>query len=362
MTENKTAEKKAFAFAAINQVTETNIILPTERDSNRGFVTWGDNNDYPEYLNNLYSNVATLHAIIEGTVDFISGNAVNVDDIVWSQQVNDKGDTMTELIRLCGRDLLRYGGFAINVIRNKSGNVGGLYYINLKRLRVSEDRKQFYFSKDWSRSYGRVKTTIYPAFDANSKDPSSIYFYSNNKDGIYPIPPYQAALRSCEIEKNVSEYHLNSLYNGFAGSYLINMNNGIPNDEQKTEIEEYFNDKYSGYGNAARVVFTFSPDKEHAPELIKLDTEDYGEKYKSMTENCKQNIFTSFRALPQLFGINLNTGFQTQEYEEAFKLYNKTTVRPLQNTIIQAISKITGCTITIDPFSLNDPDIQIKSE
>ena len=363
MTENsKTDEKKIFCFAAINQVAESNIVLPTERDSSRGFITWGDNNDYPEYLNDLYSNVATLHAIIEGTADMIAGNSVEIDDIAWSEKINDKEDTIQDLVRLCGRDLEKYGGFAINVVRNKSGKVGGLYYIDLKRLRVNEDKTLFYYSKDWSKSYGRVKTTVYPLFDSGAKDASSIYFYSNNRDGAYPIPPYQAAIKSCEIERNVSEYHLNSLYNGFAGSYLINLANGVPSDEQKTEIEEYFNDKYSGYGNAARVVFTFSPDKEHAPTLEKLDTEDFGEKFKALTETSRQNIFTAFRALPQLFGLNQSTGFATQEYNEAFKLYNRTVILPRQRIIANAISKITGCMITIDPFSLEDPDITIKED
>lgn len=362
MTENKTAEKKAFAFAAINQVTETNIILPTERDSNRGFVTWGDNNDYPEYLNNLYSNVATLHAIIEGTADMIAGNSVEINDITWSEKINDKGDTIQDLVRLCGRDLLRYGGFAINVVRNRSGNVGGLYYINLKRLRVNEDKTLFYFSKDWSKSYGRVKTTIYPAFDANSKDPSSIYFYSNNRDGAYPIPPYQAAIKSCEIERNISEYHLNSLYNGFAGSYLVNLANGIPDDEQKTEIEEYFNEKYSGFGNAARVVFTFSPDKEHTPTLEKLDTEDFGEKFKALIETSRQNIFTAFRAPLQLFSFNLQTGFATQEYNEALKLYQRTVIQSRQRIITNALSKITGCKVEITNFDLEGKVEKITEE
>lgn len=363
MTENsKTDEKKIFCFAAINQVAESNIVLPTEKDSSRGFITWGDNNDYPEYLNDLYANVATLHAIIEGTADMIAGNSVEIDDIAWSEKINDKEDTIQDLVRLCGRDLEKYGGFAINVVRNKSGKVGGLYYIDLKRLRVNEDKTLFYYSKDWSKSYGRVKTTVYPLFDASKNDASSIYFYSNNRDGAYPIPSYQAAIKSCEIERNISEYHLNSLYNGFAGSYLVNLANGVPSDEQKTEIEDYFNEKYSGFGNAARVVFTFSPDKEHTPTLEKLDTEDFGEKFKALIETSRQNIFTAFRAPLQLFSFNLQTGFATQEYNEALKLYQRTVIQSRQRIITNALSKITGCKVEITNFDLEGKVEKITEE
>ena len=76
-------------FRAVNQYLDINIIQPTESDSNKGFVKWGENNDYPQYLDSLYRDVATLQSIIEGTVDFITGNEVHIDDVVWNEKIND---------------------------------------------------------------------------------------------------------------------------------------------------------------------------------------------------------------------------------------------------------------------------------
>ena len=69
--------KKKLTFAAINPFVTSNIILPTEEEArNKGFVTWGTDNKYPNYLWDLYLNCATLQSIINGTADFIVGNDV----------------------------------------------------------------------------------------------------------------------------------------------------------------------------------------------------------------------------------------------------------------------------------------------
>ena len=347
-------------FRAIDPILESNIVLPIERDSHKGFIMWGENNDYPQYINGLYKNVATLRSIIEGTVDFVVGDGVHIDDLVFDVQINDKGDTIEDLCRDLSRDYLKYGGFAIDVVRNKDGNVGGLYFVPLERLRFNEDRSEFYYSRYWEKSIGRVKYTVYPKFDVNSKDANSIYLYTNNSTDVYPSPKWAASVKAAEIERQVNEYHLNSILNGFSASYLISMNNGIPSESEADEIEENILEKFSGSGNGGRIVINFANDKEHSAELSKLDTEDAGEKYKSLIERTKNELFTAFRATPNLFGLPTATGFSNEEYMEAFKLYNRTAVRPIQNIIARTIGNITGKTIVIDPFTLEESNKEEK--
>ena len=43
-----------------------------------------------------------------------------------------------------------------------------------------------------------------------------------------------------DIENKINEFHLNSISNGFSGSYIVNFNNGVPNDQIKDEIEDAF--------------------------------------------------------------------------------------------------------------------------
>ena len=355
-------EEKKMIFRAVDPYMVSNIVLPIEEDSKKGFIKWGVNNDYPQYLDSLYKDVATLRSIIEGTIDFVTGNAVHIDDIVWDVQINDKGDTIEGLVADLTRDYLKYGGFAINIVRNKMGEIGSLYFIPLERIRCNEDRSEIYYSKEWEKSVGRVKFTVYPKFDPKKKDISSIFVYTNNRTDVYPSPKWAASVKAAEIERQVNDYHLNSIMNGFSASYLISMNNGIPSEEEADEIEENMIEKFTGSGNGGRLVINFANDKEHSAELSKLEVDDAGERYKSLIERTKSEIFTAFRATPNLFGLPTATGFSNEEYMEAFKLYNRTVVRPIQAIIVRAIKYITGKEIVIEPFTLEDTENNVEDE
>lgn len=347
------------AFAATNKEWEEIIPQLTEVESTKDYVLYGKDNQYPEYLYGLYNDVSTLKTIIEGTADYVIGNSVECNVKGFDKQVNTKGDTMRELVRLCARDWLIYGGYYIQVIRNKAGEVRELYYIDFRYMRSSKKNDVFYYSEDFGKKYVRTnKRVVYPKYLPEAKGvASSIVFVSNNKSSTYPIPKYSGSIKACEIERAIDTYHLSSIENGFGGSYIINFLNGIPTDEVKNEIEKNVNEKFCGASNAGRVLINFANGKDNATTLEKLAVEDFGEKYKAAAERAKNQIFTAFRAIPQLFGdMSAATGFNSQEFSESFKVFNRTVCKPIQQTICDSIDKIfnNDNSINIIPFSLDD--------
>jgi hypothetical protein len=153
----------------------------------------------------------------------------------------------------------------------------------------------------------------------------------------------------------VDDYHLNAINNGFVASVVINFNNGQPESKIMEEIEDNFTEKFSGHENAGRLCFSWNKDKEHATTIDTLSVEDFGEKYQSLAKHSRQQIFTAFRANPNLFGIPTESlGFSQEEYESAFRLYNRTQIRPVQRLIADTYDKIyqKKGVLTITPFSI----------
>ena len=347
------------AFAATDKEWEQLIPQQIEVEGVKDYVQWGKDNQYPEYLYGLFNDVSSLKTIIEGTADYVCGNDVTCNIKGFDVEVNTKGDTMRELVRLLARDYLIYGGFAIQVIRNKVGDVRELYYVDFRYLRSSKKNEVFWYSEEFSKKYVRSnKTVVYPKFVKENRDiTSSILYVTNEKSKTYPTPRYSGSIKACEIERNIDTYHLSSLENGFGGSYILNFLNGIPTDEMKAEIEKNVNEKFCGSSNAGRILINFANGKDNATTLDKLEVQDFGEKYKAAAERAKNQIFTAFRAIPQLFGdMTAATGFNSQEFSESFKVFNRTVCQPIQQTICDSIDKIFNNknSIEITPFSLGD--------
>ena len=366
---SQNSEKRHVSFAAIDQYVETNIVLPTERVTNRDFVEWGKGNNYPGYLLDLYNNVTTLRSIINGNIDFITGDDVSIlplGDRFAEGIMNTRGDLITDIVRDLAKDYNLYGGFALQIIRDHNGDVAEIYYIDMRFIRSNKENDVFYYNEHWEKG-GRKDVIIYPKFLRNldwtslsdeerDRHASSILFIKNVHTQVYPAPMYAASVLSCEIEKAISQYHWNSLNNNFCPDIIINFNNGDPGDEIKEEIVSDLEEKFSGYQNGKRFMVSFNKDRMSAVTIDTIKTDDFSERYKALEESCRRQIFSAFRAQPLLFGLNsdVSTGFSTDEFEQTFKLYNRTQIRPVQRLIADAFDRIYGSkgVLTIKPFSL----------
>lgn len=344
-------------FLAIDQFVTSNIIKPTEVFiKDKSFVGWGELNDYPDYIEDLYQNVSTLHSIIDGTTDYVCGDKIECNITNFQDKINRKGETIEDLVSWIAKDMVKYNGFALNIIKNKLGTPAEIYYLDFKKLRSNKEGTKYYYSEDWNRSFGRVKYIEYNSFLSPDSGNNSIFYIKNDPNRIYPVPMYAASVIACETERKISEFHMNSIFNSFSSNYIINFNNGRPSDEIQEEIEMEVYDKFCGVENAGRPMLSFNSNKDSETTVTKIDTDSFADKYNALVERTQSEIFTAFRATPNLFGIpTKTTGFNSQEYTGAFRLFNKTVIEPFQNRIKLAFDKIfnTKNSIEIKPFTIN---------
>lgn len=365
MSKTDDIKRPVVSFAAIDPYVERNIIPPTERQyAGQERVQWGPGDKYPGYILNLYDTCPTLRSVIGGCVDFIVG-----DDVFFlgdpAAKMNKDGDTPAKVVRQLALSQERLGGIAIEVVRSKSGDPVQTYPLDASTVRSNKDNTVFWYSKKWGKA--DPQPVRIPAFmpslkdewmqldeDARNEAASSILYIKSDPMHTYPVPCFNAAIKDCETERAISDYFMNTLDNGFAASAIINFLNGIPDDETKKEIEKDIMEKFGGHANAGRIAVNFAPGKDNMAIVQTLKAEDFGERYEALQKHCRQQIFTSFRASPVLFGIPTeNNGFAADNYTDAFKLFNRTHVRPIQRMITDAFQYIFGePVLTIKPFTL----------
>lgn len=347
-------KKLSIGFAAIDKVIVDNICNADEKVSKAyKWVIWGDENRYPSYLYYLYQNVPTLHSLVDGVVDYIVG-----DGIESSNRVLLTDSQARKLARSIARSIVLYGGVALNVLRNRMGGIARVVPLDLRCIRTSKDNGRIYYSEKFrdAKSYWtKASVTEYMPFDKEGTEASSILFWKNTEFQTYPSPLYAGAAIACETERLINEYSINYLKNGFSSNIVVNLNNGVPEDEQKEEIERNFGEKFCGTENAGRPVLSFNEDKDHSVSIESVPVENWGEKYKEVKTRARQEIFTAFRANPNLFGIATDSlGFSSEEYESAFKLFNRTVIQPLQMQVCEVLDSVygEGC-ITILPYTID---------
>lgn len=358
---NKTGEA-AMSFLAIAPFRERTIIAPTEAVvSGKDWIRWGDKNLYPSYIEGLSAGCTTLRSIQQGLVDYVAGNGVEAQGFAGGEYLDGKRLTPRGLVEATARDIAKLGGAAWELIPDRNGNLARIVPMRLRWVRLNKEADVVYYSEKWDKSatggsdllvYGTWQGA-FPRDEKTGEWQPAVLLLRCWGDDTYPTPVYAAAAKACETERGIDEFHLGNLERGFMGSYIVNMCNGIPADEVKAQIERDWQQKFGGASNAGRVLFNYAVDKDHLAVLQKMEVADFADKYDTLAKHCRQQIFTAFRANPNLFGIPTeDNGFNSEEYESAFKLFNRTIVRPIQERICEAWTLATGGTMSIDPFTL----------
>lgn len=317
------------------------------------YVYWGNDNKFSQYLWNLYLKSPILGSIINGTADFIMGNGLTVNGFD-KDRISEDGNTLEDTIKKLAIDYLIFGGFAVKVCLNFNHQVADIHWVDIQNIRVNEEETvAYYYPKGFKRLDLEEK---YPIYDSTVEYPTYIFYYKGHiSRGHYPIPRYIGALQAIETSTEISKFHLRNIRNNFASSYIVNYNNADFTEEEKAEIKNGLRDNFSGADNAGNFMLAFNESKENAVSIEQIPENEFDKKFEALKESTMKDIFVAFRCSQQLFGFTTEgTAFNSQEFDEAFKLYNKTCVVPMQDDITRAFNKILGLenSLTFDTFTL----------
>ena len=301
--------------------------FPNQYFSQNRYITFGNNNRYPDYLIDLYNGAAKHAAIINGKCTYIVGSGFVTTD-QSTQQFLDKAnekETWNQLIKKLCKDIEIFGGFYLQCIKKNNGVGFNFYHVSYDRIRVNDDNTKFWYRKDWNFWTGEQ---IFKAFTPNTKDHSTIFFYKENgaKKQPYALPNYLAALNLIEAEKAVSEAILTNAKSGFTATKHIAFIGQEPIQEKKSEIVKRLEERYSGEsGN--RLVVEWVNDEKFATKITDLGQTDLTkEDYTAVNNLITNNLFAGHGVThPLLFGIQQEgkLGGAT-ELREAFYIFKNT--------------------------------------
>lgn len=334
-------DKKILKFTTIVNETKEIPKLVCQSAKNAPYVKYGANNDFPDYIFELYNNSSQFNSIVETMKNYILGSGISSN--FHLKIVNRKGDSFENFIEKLIYDYLIFGSFSFQVTRNKLGNISELNWIDIRYARTNEDEDKIYYSTEWSKN--RRQPKVYDRFTIGSQFPTSIFYYKGRRTrDVYGVPMYLAALTSLEISTQIPEYHLNNLTNGFHPSAIVNFCNGSNlSEDVMDEIEDSIKEKFTGVKNASKILLSFNDDMAHRTTIERLPDDGHVDIYNTLKDSVEKDIYTAFRINKLLMGNGEDsTGFNKQAYLESFALYQKTVIQPIQTEIEQVINGVLG--------------------
>lgn len=319
---------------------------------NRDWVGYGDDNNYYQYLIDRFNGSPTNNAIINAVSDLIYGKGIDATD---SNKKPEEYAAMRSLIhedclRKVTSDLKLMGQAAFQVIYSESGDkIAQVEHMPIQTLRAEKcneegDIEAYYYCADWESLGPNEEPERFAAF-GTSNESIEILVIRPYRAGYFYYSPvdYQGGLPYAELEEEVANYHINNIKNGLAPSMMINFNNGVPDEEERMEIERKIREKFSGSSNAGNFILAFNESKELAATIDAVPLSDAPAQYEFLSAESMQKLMVAHRVTsPMLLGIKDDTGLgnNAEEIETASILFDNTVIRPFQNLIIKAIDDI----------------------
>ena len=317
----------------------------------KDWVEYGEDNNYFQYLIDIYNGSPTNNACINGISQMIYGRGLDALDKTDLEAYAKflaliKPDCVQKLIN----DFYLLGQGALQVIYNiDHTEILEVEHFPTETLRSGKANDEgvvdfYYYFYDWSKLKRTDKPEPIPAF-GTSTNGNEILYIKPYKSGYYYYSPtaYQGGVQYAELEEEISNYHLNNILNGLAPSMLINFNNGVPDEDMQQTIEDDIKRKYQGTSNAGRFILAFNDKADQAATLEAVQLSDAHNQYQFLSDESTRKIMLAHRVVsPMLLGIKDNTGLgnNADELMTASTLMDNIVVRPYQDLIIQGFQKI----------------------
>lgn len=322
-----------------------------------GIQQFGDNNLYPQTVEQILANSATGGGCLERYLQHIEGEGWK--DLADSEvMVNQRGETLDDILHLVAQDVAKFKGYALHVQYDASQNICAIYHVPFKNCRLGEPDdfgrvSTIAVHPDWSgqatRSGKKInvnkKTISY--IDVFDPDPviiakqqmrtenisdykGQILYITGNGINKYDIPIYDKVITELSTDEGLSNIKLRNARNNFlpTGLLVARKSTVIDDDGEEEELETdegFINDiaKIQGDVNTAKIIVVEISKDEDKPEFVPFNGNNYDKDFTVTDESVTQKIYAAFNQ-EAWYAIRVGKlGFSGSVIKDAYKVYNK---------------------------------------
>jgi predicted transcriptional regulator len=342
--------------------------LPVFKENKaKGFVTFGADNLYPDFLIELFNKSPKHNAIVSAKASYVAGigtevygqNTTDIAKIQNKLKSINAYETYEELKAKVAYDAELFNGFAIEVIWNKAKTAPSEYYhIPFKDIRKGLEGEYVYCT-DWTDS--KAEKIHYQPYNPITRESKQLYYcqFYRPGQGEYPLPDYVGALKYIEVDTEISNYYLNSIKNGFTAQTHIQLFKGIPTPEEARATARRFKENYQGTDNAGGLIIQYNDPTEKESVINNLQPSDFDKQFDLLNKTVQQEIFVAHKVnSPMLFGVRVEGQLGGRsELIEAYEMFHHAYIEPRQQKIDDTFAYLLEPIASVRLETINKPPI-----
>ena len=328
-------------------VGNANLSLPyvNGRYQVAGYIPFGQDNMFPELLNQLYYTSPLHGAIVDFKTNAIVGGGYTLETAKMSSEDKLKLYTFEKKMKLnktskaIAQQLIVHHRVYFKLCYNEKGELYKIHNVSPEKVRVARDKITYFMCDDWS---ARIDVVPIKRAHPTNRDLEQLYVYEIMTLGQewYSLPQYTSALNFAFLSGELSFFAKSNIQNSVFPSFAMMFPKRPQSEEEKHMIKNTI-DRLKGAANAGKAVAFFANSAEQLPKIESLPVNNNDKLFHEASALNTEQICFSHTIDPILMGVRTTGALGGgADIKQAYVVFEKNVVMPLRDQVEEIVNEL----------------------
>jgi hypothetical protein len=357
------------------RVGNANLSLPyvNGRYQIAGYIPFGQDNLFPETLNQLYFTSPLHGAIVDFKVNATigAGYDLKTSTLTANEKLDlytwEKKTKLAKAVRQVAKQLVLHNRVYFKLYFDEKNNVKRIENVSPEKVRINRAKDCYFLCDDWSSRIDVIPVTKYHPLNT---DKCQMYAYEIQAIGqeYYPLPTYTSALNFAFLSGELSYFAKSNIQNSIFPAFAMMFPKRPQSEEEKKVLRDTI-DRMKGAQNAGKGVAFFANSADQLPKIESIPTNQNDKLFQEASGLNTEQICFSHTIDPILMGVRTTGALGGgADIKQAYVIFEKNVVIPLREMVEEVFNELlTICKLkadfTIKNFQIiNETIVEIEGD
>ena len=310
-----------------------------------GYVPFGQDNLYPEILNQIYYTSPLHGAIVDFKVNATIGAGYELKtDKLSPQELLDlytweKKMRLAKSVKAVTKQLVMHNRVYFKLHFDEKNKLHKIENVSPEKVRVNNTKTMYSLCDDWA---SRIDVEEVKPYHPLNGDKCQLYSYELPSIGqdYYPLPQYSSALNFAFLSGELSYFAKSNIQNSIFPAFAMMFPKRPQSEEEKKVLRDTI-DRMKGAANAGKGVAFFANSPDQLPKIESIPTNQNDKLFQEASGLNTEQICFAHTIDPILMGVRTTGSLGNgADIKQAYVIFEKNVVIPLREQVTEIFSEL----------------------
>jgi hypothetical protein len=310
-----------------------------------GYVPFGQDNLYPEILNQIYYTSPLHGAIVDFKVNATIGAGYELKtDKLTPQELLDlytweKKMRLAKSVKAVTKQLVMHNRVYFKLHFDEKGKLHKIENVSPEKVRVNNTKTMYSLCDDWA---SRIDVEEVKPYHPLNSEKCQLYSYELPSIGqdYYPLPQYSSALNFAFLSGELSYFAKSNIQNSIFPAFAMMFPKRPQSEEEKKVLRDTI-DRMKGAQNAGKGVAFFANSPDQLPKIESIPTNQNDKLFQEASGLNTEQICFAHTIDPILMGVRTTGSLGNgADIKQAYVIFEKNVVIPLREQVTEIFQEL----------------------